>query len=92
MNMQKDVKDNDNKGNTGEINKFINDVILASISSNIEIIKINNSFSNDELNYLHYLKICKFLKILLFNYTINYDIIQQIIDIMNHADKMNKLL
>ena len=91
MNMQKDVKDNDNKGNTREINKFINDVILASISSNIEIIKINNSFSNDELNYLHYLKICKFLKILLFNYTINYDIIQQIIDIMNHADKMNKL-
>ena len=93
MNMQKDVKDNDNdnKGNKGDINNFINDVILASISSNIEIIKINNSFSNDELNYLHYLKICKFLKILLFNYTINYDIIQQIIDIMNHADKMNKL-
>ena len=76
-----------------ELDNFINEKILNILSNNINSIGNNFSLNEDELNYLNYLKMCKFLKILLFNYNINsFDIIQIIIDILNaQLNSQNKL-
>ena len=93
INELKKEKNNINISNN-ELNSFINSKIINTLSDNINIIKSNYSINEDELNYLHYLKICKFLKILLFNYTINnYDIIHSIIDMINEIlNSKNKII
>ena len=80
--------DNNIKNNYDEINCFVKDKIINSLSININKIKNNYSISEDEFNYLNYLKICKFLKILLFNCNVNYDIIQILIEILK--DEKNR--
>ena len=93
INELKKEKNNINISNN-ELNSFINSKIMNTLSDNINIIKSNYSINEDELNYLHYLKICIFLKILLFNYTINnYDIIHSIIDMINEIlNSKNKII
>ena len=87
-----EIKNNNIDLINDELNNFINEKIISAISSNIDTIKNNYSLSDDELNYLNYLKICKFLKILFFNYNTNYDVIQTIIEIMNdQKNRQNKL-
>ena len=82
---KKDDKDN---LENNELDNLIKTQILTSLLTNINKIKNNYSLSEDEHNYLNYIKICKFLKILLFNYNLNYDIIQSIIEIIK--DKQNR--
>ena len=73
------------------LNKFIKEKILKSLMISIENIKISNSSYEDELNYLHYLKIIKFIKIIIFNYKVNYDIIDKIIELLSEKNKDNKI-
>ena len=73
-------------------NNFIKEQIINVLSVNINKIKNNFSINEDEKYYLNYLKICKFLKILLFNFNINYAIIQSIIDVLIEEEKkQNKI-
>ena len=72
------------------LNSFIKEKILKSLILSVDNIKKNNSTSEDELNYLHYLKLCRLIKIIVFNININYDIIQSILEVIN--DKNNKII
>ena len=80
------------KGND-ELNNFVKEQIINDLLFEVNIIKNNYSLSKDELIFLHYLKICKFLKILFFNYSFNYEIIQPIIEMMNdRQNEKNKII
>ena len=70
---------------------FIKEKILKSLAISIENIKTNNSSSEEELNYLHYLKIIKIVKIIIFNYKVNYDIIDKILELLTEKNKDNKI-
>ena len=71
------------------LNKFLKNKVLKAFMVSIENIKKNISVSEEELNYIHYLKICRLSKIIIFNYDINYDIIQSIIDLI--TENKNKI-
>ena len=71
------------------LDNYLKNKILKDIIISIDNIKKSNSVSEEELNYLHYLKLCRFIKIILLNYNINYDIIQSILDLI--TENKNKV-
>ena len=73
------------------LNRFIKDKLLRSFILSIENIKNNNSANDDSLYYLLYIKTLKLIKIILFNYEVNYDIIESIIDLINENQNQNKI-
>ena len=77
----------DNTVDIENLNKFIKGKILKVVISSINNIKNSNAIHNeDELSYLHYLKLCRFMKILLINYNIRYDIILTFTNMINDND------
>ena len=88
---QEELEIDDDKPNINHLKKFIKEKIVKEIISSIKKIKNDNSITNDdELSYLHYLKLCRLVKVLLMNYNIRYDIIITITEMIN--DKNNKVL
>ena len=72
------------------LNSFIKEKVLKSLSLSIDNIKNNNSTNEEELNYLLYLKLCRFIKIIIFSFDINYDILEQILELINaNINKIN---
>jgi len=85
-------KESEIKKNQFDINfltKFIKNKIAKALIISIESIKKSSSLSEEEINYLHYLKICKLIRIIMYNYDTNYEIIQSIIDLIN--ENKNKI-
>ena len=89
-NKEEKEKEKTDKFDINYLNKFIKNKVLKTLMISLENIKKNNSVSEEGLNYLHYLKLCRFVKIIIFYYDVNYDIIQSIIDIMN--ENQNKTI
>jgi hypothetical protein len=54
----------------------------------LDNIKKSTSTNEDELNYLHYLKLSRLIKIIVFNFNVNYEVIKFILEIIN--DNQNK--
>ena len=73
------------------LNRFIKDKLLKSLMISIDSIKNYNSTNDETLYYLLYLKLLKLIKIILFNYKINYDIIQSVIDLIKENENKNKI-
>jgi hypothetical protein len=84
-NQQDDKKD---QFDINFLNGFIKEKVLKALCISLDNIIKNNSTYEDELNYLHFLKLCRLLKIIIFNCNINYDLIKTFLDIM--IDKQNK--
>jgi len=85
-------EDSEIKKNQFDINfltKFIKNKIIQALIISIENIKKNSSLNEEEINYLHYLKICRLIRIIMNNYDTNYEIIQSIIDLIN--ENKNKI-
>ena len=71
---------------------FIKEKILKSFIFSLDTIKNNNSSNEESSYYILYLKILKFIKIVLFNYKVDYNIIESILDIIKDNDKnQNKI-
>ena len=71
------------------MNGFFKKKVLKAILISLENIKKSNSYNEDELNYLHYLKLCRLIKIVVFHFNINYDVIKCIFDIINDNQNRN---
>ena len=85
-------EENEIKKNQFDINfltKFIKNKISKALIISIESIKKSTSLNEEEINYLHYLKVCRLIRIIMHNYGTNYDIIQSIIDLIN--ENKNKI-
>ena len=88
---------NDNKDKENEkqdqfdlnfLNGFIKDKILKALFISLDTIKKSTSTNEDELNYLHYLKLSRLITIIVFNFNVNYEVIKFILEIIN--DNQNK--
>ena len=90
INSNKEEKEKTDKFDINYLNKFIKNKVLKTLMISIENIKKSNSVSEEGLNFLHYLKLCRFVKIIIFYYDVNYDIIQSIIDLM--GENQNKTI
>ena len=90
INNNKEEKEKTDKFDINYLNKFIKNKILKTLMISLENIKKSNSVSEEGLNFLHYLKLCRFVKIIIFYYDVNYDIIQSIIDLM--GENQNKTI
>jgi len=89
-NKEEKEKEKTDKFDINFLNKFIKNKVLKSLLISLENIKKSNSVSEEGLNFLHYLKLCRFVKIIIFYYDVNYDIIQNIIDLM--GENQNKTI
>ena len=70
------------------LNGFIKDKVLKALFISLDNIKKNTSTNEDELNYLHYMKLSRLIKIIVFNFNVNYEVIKFILEIIN--DNQNK--
>ena len=85
-------KESEIKKNQFDINfltKYIKNKITKALIISIENIKKSTSLNEEEVNYLHYLKVCRLIRIIMYNYGTNYEIIQSIIDLIN--ENKNKI-
>ena len=87
--LNKKDKDNNQFGNF--IKGLMKGKVKKAINISIENIKKSISILEEPLNYLLFIKIIKFLKIILFNYNDNYEIIQPIIDLLKENNAENKI-
>ena len=80
-----DEKEKNNNFDYNFLNKFISEQLIKYISVSIGLVKKTNPTNEEDtkLTYLYFLKICRLGKILLHNYDICYEILNDIADLMS---------